>query len=723
MIEKFRMAGAKSRKVRRALVPAIVLAVSAFPAFAQTPLQTGDFSFTVTSSDPNPGDGLCETPAANNDNCAHTLVDVTVGGTTFTTLTTPSSFSAAGFPVGSNVQSRIYDVPGDFVFGDANYNANMLANVFSDNDLNRYQQVGSSANLGSFTLGYATPVPADANNFFLITERNGNNTQFVEAFDTNGVSMGTVEVTGRSADYTNTGRDVGFNQPVNIALIPLDRFADTADPSRQIQSFGITNTAGDGGDFKAFIIGVGTVATPVANDDVEAATPGAPIVFDADANDTGGVDPGSVLFTTTTSPAGASLTNGGLTLTVPGEGVWTANDPVDGSVTFTPEAGFTGVPTPASYTVANGAGTRSNEATLSATFATPVANDDVEAATPGAPIVFDADANDTGGVDPGSVLFTTTTSPAGASLTNGGLTLTVPGEGVWTANDPVDGSVTFTPEAGFTGVPTPASYTVANGAGTRSNEATLSATFATPVANDDVEAATPGAPIVFDADANDTGGVDPGSVLFTTTTSPAGASLTNGGLTLTVPGEGVWTANDPVDGSVTFTPEAGFTGVPTPASYTVANGAGTRSNEATLSATFATPVANDDVEAATPGAPIVFDADANDTGGVDPGSVLFTTTTSPAGVEPDEWRADADGPGRGRLDGERPGRWQRDLHAGGGLHRRADPGELHGGQRRGHALERGDPVGDLGLRHDYGHQRRIHRERDHGRNDRDGPGQ
>ena len=66
---------------------------------------------------------------------------------------------------------------------------------------------------------------------------------------------------------------------------------------------------------------------------------------------------------------------------------------------------------------------------------------------------------------------------------------------------------------------------------------------------------------------------------------PAGSALSTDGKTLTVPGQGVWSVND-AEGSVVFTPEAGFTGAPTPIGYSFANATGARSNAAliTLSA-------------------------------------------------------------------------------------------------------------------------------------------
>lgn len=76
--------------------------------------------------------------------------------------------------------------------------------------------------------------------------------------------------------------------------------------------------------------------------------------------------------------------------------------------------------------------------------------------------------------------------------------------------------------------------------------------------------ATQGSPITITLPQND--GVTADTYVFAE--APAGATLTDGGHTLEVPGEGTWTS----DGSVfTFTPVEGFTGQPTVVGYTGAS--------------------------------------------------------------------------------------------------------------------------------------------------------
>ncbi|WP_452223837.1 Ig-like domain-containing protein, partial [Lacinutrix chionoecetis] len=54
---------------------------------------------------------------------------------------------------------------------------------------------------------------------------------------------------------------------------------------------------------------------------------------------------------------------------------------------------------------------------------------------------------------------------------------------------------------------------------------------------------------------------------------------------LVVPGEGTWTVDD-TTGAVTFTPEAGFTGDPTPIDYNVEDNDGNVSNDSTITLDF-----------------------------------------------------------------------------------------------------------------------------------------
>ena len=130
-----------------------------------------------------------------------------------------------------------------------------------------------------------------------------------------------------------------------------------------------------------------------------------------------------------------------------------------------------------------------------------------------------------------------------------GQPLVVAGQGTWSV-DTATGDVTFTPEAGFTGAPTPVTYTVEDTAGNVSNTATITLTdTAAPVASDD-SASYSGAAATVAVVSNDGNGeaLDGSSVVQTN--PPAGATLSADGKTLTVPGQGAWTV-DAVTGALT----------------------------------------------------------------------------------------------------------------------------------------------------------------------------
>ncbi len=85
--------------------------------------------------------------------------------------------------------------------------------------------------------------------------------------------------------------------------------------------------------------------TPTTAEDDFAVTPvDTPATFSLTANDTG-IIPSTLLFP---NQGAGTVSNGGLTMTVPGEGVYTIDD-ITGEVTFVPETGFTGQTTPVIY--------------------------------------------------------------------------------------------------------------------------------------------------------------------------------------------------------------------------------------------------------------------------------------------------------------------------------------------------------------------------------------
>ncbi len=349
----------------------LLISFMALPALAQ-PLQDGSYTFTITTSDPVDADGECDFPANNDPECSHVLDTLTVGGTTYTAFTTPTTFAVNGYVNAGNIQSRIYNDIGDFVFGmTPNYETEMLTNVFSDADLNAYQQVDSTGGVaGSFDFAYAAPIPATSDFFVMITERLGNNTQFVEAFDNLGVSMGTVECTANSNDYSDTGRRVHPTQNGFLCVVPLDNFADATDPSRRVGSFRLSNIPGrdDGGDHVVFVFG--NIVPPNAVDDEDLNNPvGTDVQIDILSNDTD-ADGDAALPTTVTVDLDPVAPGIQTTLDVIGEGDWTYN-PATGELEFVPEPTFTGDPGVITYELTDDVTGGTDTATVTITYVDP----------------------------------------------------------------------------------------------------------------------------------------------------------------------------------------------------------------------------------------------------------------------------------------------------------------------------------------------------------------
>jgi uncharacterized repeat protein (TIGR01451 family) len=349
---------------------------------------------------------------------------------------------------------------------------------------------------------------------------------------------------------------------------------------------------------------------PVAsNDSSSGNTTGSPVTVPVLGNDTTG---------DTVVPATVDLNPGSpgqqTTLVVPGEGTWTAN-PTTGEITFTPESGFTGDPTPIQYTVQDNDGNTSNPATVTVDYnqQPPVAVNDSDLANPPGPATLSVTGNDT---DPNNDLLVNTVD-LNPGLAGQQTTLVVSGEGTWSVDGL--GNVTFTPTGGFTGDPTPIPYTVSDATGLVSNQATITIDYVPVASNDSSSGNTTGSPVTVPVLGNDTTG---------DTVVPATVDLNPGSpgqqTTLVVPGEGTWTAN-PTTGEITFTPESGFTGDPTPIQYTVQDNDGNTSNPATVTVDYnqQPPVAVNDSDLANPPGPATLSVTGNDT---DPNNDLLVNT-------------------------------------------------------------------------------------------------
>lgn len=182
---------------------------------------------------------------------------------------------------------------------------------------------------------------------------------------------------------------------------------------------------------------------PVGTPDTFEGEQGKPVTVVPSGNDGEGVTVGGLV-----DPKTGEKTN---KVTVPGEGTYVLNE--DGSVTFTPEDGFTGKTTPIKYVPVKD-GVEGKPVDING-FVKPVGAPDTFTTEEGQPVTIVPADNDGKGTKPGSLI-----DPKTGEKTK---EVTVPGEGTYVLNE--DGSVVFTPEDGFTGKTTPIQYVPVNEAG------------------------------------------------------------------------------------------------------------------------------------------------------------------------------------------------------------------------------------------------------------------
>ncbi|UBV45067.1 tandem-95 repeat protein (plasmid) [Deinococcus taeanensis] len=318
--------------------------------------------------------------------------------------------------------------------------------------------------------------------------------------------------------------------------------------------------------------------------------------------------------------------------TVAGQGTFTVSSA--GVVTFTPVTGFSGVSS-VTYTVQDNQGALSNAAAITVTVR-PLAVNDTNTTPSNQAVTTSVLGNDAGSaLNPSSVVFPAAGQPTGSAVTSSGKILTVTGQGTYTVNP--DGTVTFTPATNYTGTASAVTYQVSDGSGqTATATLTVTVTNRPPTASNDSAIITaPGQPITLpNVTSNDT---DPDGTLnlstLTFVNAPTGGTLSNGGQTLTITGQGTWTLNRST-GAVTFTPQSGFVTNPTPAQYTVQDSQGATSNAATITLTVSSAVDVTVTKAAPAYAkaaePLTYTLTVKVSGG--PASAVQLTDPLPAGV-------------------------------------------------------------------------------------------
>ena len=151
----------------------------------------------------------------------------------------------------------------------------------------------------------------------------------------------------------------------------------------------------------------------------------------------------------------------------------------------------------------------------------------------------------------------------------------VPNEGVWELNT-TTAKLIFIPKEGFRGNPTPIEYSVKDGFGTSSNDATVTVHYTkAPKANDDKVSAMIGEAVTIEVLKNDIEGSDPLDPATVMIVDPNTHSSVQSFYVLS---EGTWEVS--ATGKITFTPEQDFSSNPTPITYSVEDEGGRVSNEA-----------------------------------------------------------------------------------------------------------------------------------------------
>ncbi len=400
-----------------------------------------------------------------------------------------------------------------------------------------------------------------------------------------------IDTTGTVGTVTSNG-DGTFSYDTNGQFEYLAAGQQTTD------TFVYTISDGDGGTAQATVTITITGANDpvIANDDTVAVTEDTPRIITFASlfgNDTN-VDSDTLTLTAFTPPASGTLVDNG-----------------NNTFTYTPGGNFNGADT-FTYTVSDGNGS-TDTATVTLNVAavndTPEANEDVVNTLEDTPVTFsraDLLLNDTD--DDGHTLtIDSFTQPANGTLVDNG-----------------DGTFTYTPGAGFTGLD-PFTYTVSDGNGgfdTATVNANVGAVNNAPDARDDTIAGVEDTTLNFsqaDLLANDLD-LDGDTVAFESYTLPAIGSLVDNG-----------------DGTFSFTPPADFNG-PVTFTYTVNDGNGEQ-DTATVTLTMAAvndePVTGDDTVAVTEDTPVTFSAAsllANDSDADGDGLTISSFTQPAAGM-------------------------------------------------------------------------------------------
>jgi CshA-type fibril repeat protein len=407
----------------------------------------------------------------------------------------------------------------------------------------------------------------------------------------------------------------------DVAFTPRKSFHGTATPI----TYEVKDEAGQ--TTTAFIrVTVGAV-TPTATPD-SATTPYAhAVTVQLVADDSAG-DPSTPLDPSSLTLRDPSDGVWKATVTVASVGVWTANS--DGSVTFVPATGYTGTTTALPYRVADMNVTYAQSTVTITVRSAPHASPDTATTLQGQPVTVAPLANDApGGIAtlvPGSLLLL---DPGDSTYKSA---VTIAGEGTYTV-DPATHVVRLAPVLTFSGTGATVTYQVSDSDGnTTTSTITVTVTPVIPVALPDNGSTPYSHPVTIPLLANDHAGdpvvpLIPGSVQLRNPTSGLWAT------TVTVTGVGTYVVQP--DGSVTFTPAAGYSGSAAALPYHVADSNGTVTSSSVSVVVGSPPVAGPDTTTTLQNQPVTLATLANDqpgTGGtLTPSSVELIDPVSGLG--------------------------------------------------------------------------------------------
>jgi CshA-type fibril repeat protein len=313
------------------------------------------------------------------------------------------------------------------------------------------------------------------------------------------------------------------------------------------------------------VLGFQGVATPVTYRVTDAygqhaeatytPTVAAPAAPDAPAKSTDGVGV-AAQQTTIAPPPGGSVTlldgggNPATTVTIPGKGTYTI-DPLTGTITYVAPFGYAGDPPAVTVLVTDAYGQE-------------VAGSYQPAVTPPAPAPAPPRTSTGTGTTPQGEKLPVPTGGSVALLDGDGKPVThlVTDQGTYDL-DPTTGAVTFTPHNGFAGTPAPLQYVVTDAYG-QTTTGTYTPTVVAPAGPSASDRQTTGGPTETQAQVID---VPDGGTLELL--DAAGQPVT----TLGIPGQGTYVL-DPVQHTITFVPDHGFAGTPTPVHYRVVDAYG-----------------------------------------------------------------------------------------------------------------------------------------------------